>query len=138
MKQIDLDLHCRGLALFLLFPMARNMKPGASGRPNPAPQQCAYFNKRAHGPWIAHLNPCQEERMFTTKYKSHSPTLKSILGITQIIAKAYQVTKFNQIIIICTISMSDFFTQPKKSGVYIRSNILIAKCDMQHRPRQII
>ena len=36
-------------------------------------------NKRAHGPWIAHLNPCQEERMFTTKCKSHSLTLKSIL-----------------------------------------------------------
>ena len=47
-------------------------------------------NKRAHGPWIAHLNPCQEERTFTTKYKSHSPALKSILGITQIITKAYQ------------------------------------------------
>ena len=29
--------------------------------------------------------------MFTTKYKFHSPTLKSILGITQIITKAYQV-----------------------------------------------
>ena len=32
--------------------------------------------------------------MFTTKYKSHYPALKSILGITQIITKAYQVTKF--------------------------------------------
>ena len=29
--------------------------------------------------------------MFTTKYKSHSRTLKSILDITQIITKAYQV-----------------------------------------------
>ena len=29
--------------------------------------------------------------MFTTKYKSHSPPLKSILDITQIITKAYQV-----------------------------------------------
>ena len=42
-------------------------------------------------------NPCQEERMFTTKYKSHFPTLKSILGITQIITKAYKVTKFNKL-----------------------------------------
>ena len=81
--------------------------------------------KRANGHWIAHLNPCQEGRMFTTKYKSHSPTLKSILGITQIITKAYQVTKFNQIILICTISMSDLFTQPKRPGVCIMSNILI-------------
>ena len=55
------------------------------------------LNKSAPERWIAHLNPCQEERMFTTKYKSHSPTLKSILGITQIITKAYQVNKFNQI-----------------------------------------
>ena len=55
---------------------------------------------------------------------SHSPTLKSILGITQIINKAYQVTKFNQIILICT--MSDLFTQPKRPGVCIMSNILIA------------
>ena len=43
-------------------------------------------------PWITHLNPCQEERMFTTKYKSHdSPTRNFILGITQIITKVYQV-----------------------------------------------
>ena len=54
--------------------------------------------------------------MFTTKYKFPSPTLRSILGITQIITKAYQVTNFNQIILIRTISMSYFFTQPKGSG----------------------
>ena len=94
-------------------------------------------NMRANGPWIAHLNPCQEERMFTTKYKSHSSTLKAILGITRIITEAYQIkkgskdqessiTKFNHIILVCTISMSDLFTQPKRSGVCIRSKILIA------------
>ena len=78
------------------------------------------MNKRAHRPWIAHLNPCQEERMFTTKYNSPSPTLKSILGITQIITKAYQVIKFNQIILIYTISMSDFYIPTKKArGVHI-------------------
>ena len=49
-------------------------------------------NKRTHRPWIAHLNPCQEKRLFTTKYKTHSPTPTCILGITQIITKAYQVT----------------------------------------------
>ena len=38
-----------------------------------------FRNKRAYGSWLAHLNPCQEERMFTIKYKSHSPTLKSII-----------------------------------------------------------
>ena len=26
-----------------------------------------YVKKRAHGPKIAHLNPCQEKMMFTTK-----------------------------------------------------------------------
>ena len=70
--------------------------------------------------------------MFTTKYKSHSPTLKSIFGVTQIITKVYQVTKFNQIITICTISMSDLFTQSKRLGMCIMSNILIAKCDVYH------
>ena len=74
---------------------------------------CYLQNKRAHGPWNAHLIPCQEERMFTTKYKSHSPTLKSILGITQIITKAYQVTKFKQIILICTIQCLTFLPNPK-------------------------
>ena len=89
-------------------------------------------NKRAHGPLIAHLNSCQEKRMFTTKYKSHSPTLKSILGLTQIITKAYQVTKFNQIILICTISMSDLFTQPKKArGVH---NVKHFNCKMWCAP----
>ena len=36
--------------------------------------------------------------MFTTNYNSHSPTVKSITGITLIITKAYQVTKYNQIL----------------------------------------
>ena len=31
-------------------------------------------------PWIAHLNPCQEERIFTTKYKSHSSNTEVQLG----------------------------------------------------------
>ena len=51
-------------------------------------------NDNKEGPWaldIDNLNPCQE-RMLTTKYNSHSVTLKSILDITQIINKAYQVT----------------------------------------------
>ena len=57
-------------------------------------------------------------------------TEKSILGITQIINKAYLVTKFNQnnIILICTISLSDLFTKPKRPGVCIRSNSLNAQC----------
>ena len=58
------------------------------------PMECV--SKKAHGAWMAHLNPCQEDRMFTTKYKCHSPTLESIMAINQIITKAYQVTKFNQ------------------------------------------
>ena len=33
------------------------------------------------------------------------------------------ITKINQNILICTISMSDLFTQPKMSGVCIRSNL---------------
>ena len=57
-----------------------------------------------------------------------SPTPKSILGITQIITKAYQVTKFNQNILIYTISISELFTLPKRSGVCIRSIILLALC----------
>ena len=56
--------------------------------------------------------------MFTTEYKSHSPTLKSILVITQIIPKAYQVTKFNQIILIYTISLSDLLPKPKARCVH--------------------
>ena len=63
--------------------------------------------------------------MFTTNYKSHSPQLKSFLGITQITTKAYQVTKFNQSILICTISMSELFTQPKRSVVCIRPSISV-------------
>ena len=72
------------------------------------------FKQENHEPWIAHLNSCHEERMCTIKYKSHSPTLKSILGITQIITKAYQVTKFKQIILICTMSMSELFYPTQK------------------------
>ena len=68
--------------------------------------------------------------MFTTKYKSHSQTLKSILGITQIINKAYQVNKFNQNRLICTISLSDLFTKPKGAGVCIRSHNLL--CNVLH------
>ena len=40
-------------------------------------------NKKTHVTWISHLNPCQKEKMFTTKYKSHSPILESILGVLQ-------------------------------------------------------
>ena len=54
--------------------------------------------------------------MFTTKYKSHSPTLKFILDITQIITKAYQVQsnytnlyKFN---------VWHFYPTQKASGVH--------------------
>ena len=54
--------------------------------------------------------------------------LKSILDITQVITKAYQVTKANHNTLICTIAMSDFLTQPKRPGVCIRSNNLIAQC----------
>ena len=92
-------------------------------------------DKRTHGPWIAHLNSCQEMRMYTTKFKSHSPTLKFILGITQVITKAYQVTKFNKIKHICTVSSLTFITNAKGQEC-IRSNILSAKCDMHHNPCQ--
>ena len=61
------------------------------------------------GPWIDHLNPFHED---TIKYKSYFETFKSILGITQIINKGYQViiTKFNQNILLYTLSLSDLFT----------------------------
>ena len=68
------------------------------------------------GPGVAHLNHCKEERMFTTNYNFHSPTLKSIFGITQTITKAYQVTKFNQIIL--TIQCLTFLPNPKGQGVH--------------------
>ena len=67
---------------------------------------------------IAHLNPCHEEMMLTTKNQSQFPTPKSILGIT------YQVIKFNQNILICTISMSTF-NPNKKVRMFMRSNILL-------------
>ena len=50
-----------------------------------------------------------------------SPTPKSILGITQTIIKDYQFTKFNQNILICTLSMADL------SGVCIRSSKMFYK-----------
>ena len=46
--------------------------------------------------------------MLTTKYNPISQTLKSILGITQII-----------------VSMSDLYSQPKRPGVCIMSSILL-------------
>ena len=64
-------------------------------------------NNRARGPLIAHMNPYHEESMFTIQYKSFSTPLKSILAITQIINKAYEVSKFNQNVLICIISLSD-------------------------------
>ena len=39
-----------------------------------------------------------------------------------------QHAKLNQNILICTISMSDLFTHSQRSGVCIRSNILLACC----------
>ena len=93
------------------------------------------------GPWALDHSPeslkqgCLPQNIYRI-----SPTPKSILGISHIITKTYQVAEFNQIILICTISMSDNFTKPKRSGVYIRLNILLATCstllsfkfDMQH------
>ena len=83
-----------------------------------------YKNKRAHEPWIAHLNPCQEKRMFTTKYIFHSPTLKPILGITQIKTKTYQVTKFNQNYTYMHNSMSELLSNPRP-GMCMMSNIYL-------------
>ena len=42
------------------------------------------FNKTALGPWIAHLNPCHEERMLTTKYKSHFSSWVSLSDLCQL------------------------------------------------------
>ena len=63
-----------------------------------APQlfQSLGYNKQ-EGTWA--LDRLPESLSGATKYKSHSPTLKSILGITQIITKAYQLFEFNQIIL---------------------------------------
>ena len=52
---------------------------------------------KQEGPWALDRSP--ESLSGATKYKTHFPTLKSILDITQIITKAYQVTKFIQIIL---------------------------------------
>ena len=60
--------------------------------------------------------------MFITKYKSHSPTLKSILDITQIITKAYQVQSNYTYLHSFNVW---HFTQPKMPGVCIMSNILM-------------
>ena len=57
--------------------------------------------------------------MLTTKANPLSSTPKSILGITQIITKAYQVTKFNLNILICTISMADILPNPKGQTFYL-------------------
>ena len=77
-------------------------------------------NKRAHGSWIAHLRTCYKERMYINiNHFFLTPKSTSTLIIT----KDYQFTKFNQNILICTISVSDLFTQPKGSGVFTRSNL---------------
>ena len=67
-------------------------------------------------------------RMLSQNINPIVPTRESILGITQAITKAYQVTDFNKKKLICTISMSYLFTQPKwsESEMCIRSIILIA------------
>ena len=92
---------------------------------------------------IAHLIPCHEESMFITKYKKISKGNTSQfsntyvhLGYHSIITKVFQVfssamfkcqiAKFNQNILICTISMSDLFNQTKMSGVFIRVFMLLA------------
>ena len=55
----------------------------------------------------------------------------------QIITKADQVIKFNQIILICTISMSKpYCTTQNKQGVH-QVNILVGYCDMQLNLLQI-
>ena len=63
------------------------------------------------------------------KHKIYTPFLQHLypswVGITQTIIKDYQFTKFNQIILICTISISDVFTQPKRSGVCMRSTCIM-------------
>ena len=51
----------------------------------------------------SYLNPCHEDRGLSQNLNPIIPTPKSILGITQIITKAYPVTRFNQNILICTI-----------------------------------
>ena len=75
-----------------------------------------YNNQK--GPWALDHSP--ESFSQGEDINPISPTPKSILGITQIITKSYQVTKFNQNILICTISMSDLFTHAtqKVRGVH--------------------
>ena len=55
--------------------------------PKTAVTSVANVISKQEGPWA--LDPCQE-RMFTTKYKSHSPTLQ---------VKPIKSLKFNQIIL---------------------------------------
>ena len=87
---------------------------------------CAFRVEKQEGP--GNLDHSPESlwggKNVTTKYNSHSPTLKSILGITQIITKAYQVTKFNQIILICSIQCLTFLPHPKARGVHKLHNVM--------------
>ena len=79
-------------------------------------------SKWDHGPWIAHLSSCHKERMLTTKYKSHF--FKTQVHLRYHSDHKKDTNSLSSIkILICTISMSDVFTQPKRSGVCIRSNL---------------
>ena len=70
--------------------------------------------------------------MLTAKYNSHSSTFKAILGITQVITKGLSSHLVQSKYTYLHNSMSDFFTQPKRPGVCIILNILIALCDVHH------
>ena len=66
-----------------------------------------FSNKITKGTWaLPHLSPCHKERMLTIKYKSHFSNTKAHLWYHSPIK-----------ILICTISMSGLFTQPKRQGV---------------------
>ena len=64
-------------------------------------------------------------KIYNNNKRAHpvSLTPKSILGTTQTIIKDYQFTKFNQNMLICTITISDLFIKTKWSWVCLRSNL---------------
>ena len=67
------------------------------------------------GPLMAHLSSCHKERMLTIKYKSNfSKSLVHLWYHSD--HKDYQFTKFNQNLLICTVSMSELFTHSKMPG----------------------
>ena len=73
---------------------------------------------RSLGPWIAHMNPCHEERVFTTKIIPISPTHKSILGITQIRTKAKSLSSIKIITYLHNFIALPFYPNHKVRGMH--------------------